>query len=88
MVECSATDLIGQYVGQTGPKTIKQLERGLGKVLFVDEAYRLSGGLFAQEAVNELVSVYSDHTSECCSLQQLNLNTTNSISWNTSRLHV
>jgi hypothetical protein len=47
--------MIGQYVGQTGPKTIKQLERGLGKVLFIDEAYRLSEGLFAQEAVNELV---------------------------------
>jgi AAA+ superfamily predicted ATPase len=55
VVECSATDLIGQYVGQTSPKTIKQLERGLGKVLFIDEAYRLGEGLFAQEAVNELV---------------------------------
>jgi hypothetical protein len=47
--------LIGQYIGQTGPKTIKQLERGLGKVLFVDEAYRLGEGHFAQEAINELV---------------------------------
>ncbi|KAI9668499.1 MAG: hypothetical protein M1829_005377 [Trizodia sp. TS-e1964] len=55
VVECSATDLIGQYVGQTGPRTIKQLERGLGKVLFIDEAYRLGEGMFAQEAVNELV---------------------------------
>jgi hypothetical protein len=55
VVECSASDLIGQYVGQTGPKTIKQLERGLGKVLFIDEAYRLGEGAFAQEAVNELV---------------------------------
>ncbi|KAF4638063.1 hypothetical protein G7Y89_g15 [Cudoniella acicularis] len=55
VVECSASDLIGQYVGQTGPKTIKQLEKGLGKVLFVDEAYRLGEGAFAQEAVNELV---------------------------------
>lgn len=55
VVECSATDLIGQYVGQTGPKTVKQLERGLGKVLFVDEAYRLGQGTFAQEAIDELV---------------------------------
>jgi hypothetical protein len=55
VVECFATQFIGQYVGQTGPKTIQQLERGLGKVLFVDEAYRLSDGLFAQEAVDELV---------------------------------
>ncbi len=57
VVECSASDLIGQYVGQTGPRTIKQLERGLGKVLFIDEAYRLGEGHFAQEAVNELVDI-------------------------------
>lgn len=55
VVECSATDLVGQYVGQTGPKTIKQLERGLGKVLFIDEAYRLGQGHFAKEAIDELV---------------------------------
>ncbi|KAI9775253.1 MAG: hypothetical protein M1835_005878 [Candelina submexicana] len=55
VVECSATELIGQYVGHTGPKTMRQLERGLGKVLFVDEAYRLGQGPFAQEAVDELV---------------------------------
>ncbi len=47
--------MIGQYIGQTGPKTIKQLGRGLGKVLFFDEAYRLGEGHFAQEAINELV---------------------------------
>ena len=55
VIECSATDLIGQYVGQTGPKTQKVLEKALGKVLFVDEAYRLGEGHFASEAVNELV---------------------------------
>lgn len=53
--ECSATDLVGQYVGQTGPKTTSQLEKALGKVLFIDEAYRLGEGHFATEAVNELV---------------------------------
>lgn len=37
VVECSVTDLIGSYIGQTGPKTAKALERGLGKVLFIDE---------------------------------------------------
>lgn len=34
---------------------MKQLERGLGKVLFIDEAYRLGHGTFAQEAIDELV---------------------------------
>ncbi|KAL8391929.1 hypothetical protein RB599_004739 [Gaeumannomyces hyphopodioides] len=55
VVECSASDLIGQYVGQTGPKVLKQLDKALGKVLFVDEAYRLAEGHFAKEAMDELV---------------------------------
>lgn len=55
VVECSATALVGQYVGQTGPKTQKLLEKALGKVLFIDEAYRLAKGQFAKEAVDELV---------------------------------
>lgn len=57
VVECSASDLIGSYVGQTGPKTRAQLEKALGKVLFVDEAYRLAEGHFATEAINELVDI-------------------------------
>lgn len=55
VIECSASDLIGQYVGHTGPKTKEQLDRALGKVLFVDEADRLAEGSYALEAVNELV---------------------------------
>lgn len=55
VVESSATDLVGQYVGQTGPKTQKLLEKALGKVLFIDEAYRLAEGHFAKEAMDEIV---------------------------------
>ncbi|OAL25146.1 hypothetical protein AYO22_05023 [Fonsecaea multimorphosa] len=54
-VECSASDLIAQYVGQSGPKTREVLTKALGKVLFIDEAYRLSDGPFGKEAVDELV---------------------------------
>ena len=57
VVDCSASDLIGSYVGQTGPKTRAQLEKALGKVLFIDEAYRLAEGNFATEAINELVDL-------------------------------
>ncbi len=53
--ECSATDMVGQYVGQTGPKVQKLLEKAMGKVLFIDEAYRLGEGHFATEAMDELV---------------------------------
>ena len=62
VIECSASDLVGQYVGQTGPKTKKLFEKGLGKVLFVDEAYRLSQGHFAQEAIDELVGLITQPT--------------------------
>ncbi|KAK3117363.1 hypothetical protein LTR53_001353 [Teratosphaeriaceae sp. CCFEE 6253] len=55
VVECSAKDLVGEYVGHTGPKTQKLVESALGKVLFIDEAYRLGEGQFAKEAVDELV---------------------------------
>ena len=53
--ECSATDMVAGFVGQTGQKTVKLMEKALGKVLFVDEAYRLGEGQFATEAINELV---------------------------------
>ncbi|KAL6872062.1 P-loop containing nucleoside triphosphate hydrolase protein [Trichoderma novae-zelandiae] len=53
--ECSATDLIGEYVGHTGPKVQKVLERALGRVLLIDEAYRFAEGRFAKEAIDELV---------------------------------
>lgn len=55
VVECSASDLVGQYVGHTGPRVRKRLDNALGRVLFVDEAYRLAEGHFAKEAVDELV---------------------------------
>ncbi|KAF7316838.1 hypothetical protein HMN09_00417100 [Mycena chlorophos] len=55
--ECSASDLVGQYVGQTGPKTTKLLDKALGRVLFIDEAYRLQEGQFAKEAIDELVGL-------------------------------
>lgn len=57
VVECSTTDLIGQYVGHTGPKVQQVLDKALGKVLFVDEAYRLAEGHFAKEAMDEIVDL-------------------------------
>ncbi|KAL0766656.1 hypothetical protein CaCOL14_011101 [Colletotrichum acutatum] len=55
VIDCSASDLIGQFVGQTGPKVQQLLDKALGKVLFVDEAYRLAEGHFAKEAIDEVV---------------------------------
>ena len=62
VVECSASDLVGQYVGQTGPKTRQVFEKALRRVLFIDEAYRLSEGHFAKEAMDELVGILTQET--------------------------
>jgi SpoVK/Ycf46/Vps4 family AAA+-type ATPase len=59
VVECSASHMIGQYTGQTAPKVVSLLDSALGKVLFIDEAYRLTSHLggrgFESEAIGELV---------------------------------
>ncbi|KAK8123367.1 hypothetical protein PG999_003285 [Apiospora kogelbergensis] len=55
VVEAAASDLVAQYVGQTGPKVRQLFDKALGKVLFIDEAYRLAEGRFAQEAIDEIV---------------------------------
>lgn len=62
VIERSASDLVGQYVGHTGPKTKALLEKALGRVLFIDEAYRLSEGQFAKEAMDELVGLLTQET--------------------------
>lgn len=55
VIEVSATDMLGQYVGQTCPKTRKILDKAIGKVLFIDEAWRLIYGQYAAEAVDEMI---------------------------------
>jgi SpoVK/Ycf46/Vps4 family AAA+-type ATPase len=55
LIDVSVTDVVGQYVGQTGPKVQQLLDKALGKVLFIDEAYGLGDGHFAKEAMDELV---------------------------------
>lgn len=55
VLDCSASDLIGQYVGQTGPKVRQLFDKALGRVLLIDEAYRLTDGGFAKEALDEIV---------------------------------
>lgn len=49
MVEKCVTDMTAGYVGQTAEKTRVVLKEGLGRVLFIDEAYQLNprvGGRF------------------------------------------
>lgn len=57
VVTCSVTNLTGELSGHTELKVINQFELGLGKVLFIDEAYRLIDDSFHKEAIGELVDV-------------------------------
>ncbi|KAJ7857558.1 ATPases of the AAA+ class, partial [Mycena leptocephala] len=60
--ECSASDVVGKYVGHTGPLVRETFEKALGQVLFIDEAYRLKDGHFAKEATDEIVTLLTDET--------------------------
>lgn len=64
LIECSAKDLVAGYVGQTAIKTGEIIEKAIGNVLFIDEAYTLvdkNGQGYGQEAIDTLLKQMEDH---------------------------
>jgi probable Rubsico expression protein CbbX len=61
LVHAMRDDLVGEYIGQTAPKTKRVLGRAMGGVLFIDEAYylyRVGDSLdYGQEAIDILLQV-------------------------------
>ncbi|GER25126.1 ankyrin repeat domain-containing protein [Striga asiatica] len=67
VTEVQRTDLVAEYLGQTGAKTRQKIDEAMGGILFVDEAYRLvpqQGAGHTQdygvEALEEIMSVLED----------------------------
>jgi len=61
LVAVTRDDLVGQYIGHTAPKTKAVLDKAMGGVLFIDEAYYLyrpgNERDYGQEAIEILLQV-------------------------------
>ena len=63
LVEVEGADLVAGYVGQTAIKTKEVIEKAMGGVLFIDEAYTLASesNKFGQEAIDTLLTALENH---------------------------
>jgi len=67
-IEIKRNDLVGEYLGQTAPKTREILESAMGGVLFLDEAYSLGSpdkkDFYSKEAIDMINQYLSERKGE------------------------
>lgn len=67
-IEVKRDQLVGEYLGQTAPKTRKVLESGMGGVIFIDEAYSLGNpekrDSFSKESIDMINQYLSEKKNE------------------------
>ena len=65
LVEVDRSQLVAGYVGQTAIKTGEAIKKAMGGVLFIDEAYSLTGqegaNDFGHEAIETVLKAMEDH---------------------------
>ncbi|EPH03353.1 hypothetical protein HMPREF1531_01412 [Propionibacterium sp. oral taxon 192 str. F0372] len=61
LVEVDRSELVAGYLGQTATKTSEVAASAIGGVLFIDEAYSLSGDQYGEESINTLVKEMEDN---------------------------
>jgi probable Rubsico expression protein CbbX len=57
LVHAMRDDLVGEFIGQTAPKTKRVLERAMGGVLFIDEAYYLYRAADSKDYGQECIDI-------------------------------
>lgn len=68
LVEADRSTLVAGYLGQTAIKTQEMIQKALGGVLFIDEAYSLANDAeqdsYGREAIETILKAMEDHRDE------------------------